>query len=59
MGGVETSRDGGATQENTKVVLVELTLNCCGGGRMPRCENIMNLKTTLTLNKNACTVQSR
>ena len=36
MGGVETSRDGGATQEITKVVLVELTLNSCGGGRMPR-----------------------
>ena len=36
MGGVETSRDCGATQETTKAMLVELTLNCCGGGRMPR-----------------------
>ena len=35
MGGVETSRDGGATQETTKVVLVELTKNCCGGVSMP------------------------
>ena len=37
MGGVETSRDGGATQQTwTKAVLVELTLNSSGGGRMPR-----------------------
>ena len=35
MGGVETSRDGGATQKTNKRVLVELTKNCCGGGSMP------------------------
>ena len=35
MGGVESSRDGGATQETTKVVLVESTENCWGGGSMP------------------------
>ena len=34
-GGVKISSDGGATQKTTKVVLVELTKNFCGGGSMP------------------------
>ena len=58
MGGVETSRDGGATQEITKVVLFEITLNCCGGGRMPRWGKIRNFKTIFTFYMCTCTIQS-
>ena len=55
MGGVETSRDGGATQKTTKVVLVELTLNCCGGGRMPRWGKYKEFENSNNTNKNTCT----
>ena len=47
MGGSETSRDCGAIQETTKVVLVELTLKC-GGGRMPRWQKYKELKPEFT-----------
>ena len=59
MGGVETSRDGGATQKTTKVVLVELTLNCSGGERMPRWQRYKEFKTRIYMIKNTCIVQSR
>ena len=61
MGGVETSRDGGATHEATKVVLVVtvVTMNCCGGGRMPRWGKYKEFKTRIYMNKNTRKVQSR
>ena len=57
MGGVETSRDGGATQETTKVVLVELTLNCSGGGRMPRWGKYKKFEIRIHMNKKIHDVQ--
>ena len=36
VGGVKTSREGGATQESDKVEFEKFIVSCDGGARMPR-----------------------
>ena len=40
VGGVETSREGGATQESVMVEFEEFIVSCDGGGSMPRQRNM-------------------
>ena len=44
VGGVETSREGGATQESDKVEFEEFTVSCDGAGSMPRQRNMSTAK---------------
>ena len=40
VGGVETSREGGATQKSVMVEFEEFIMSCDGGGSMPRQRNM-------------------
>ena len=52
VGGVETSEEGGDTQESDKVKFEEFTVSCDGGGSMPGQRNMTIYQHVHCINMN-------